>query len=304
MGLKSWIVSKDQFAERVEFKVGGAQGSQTIYGGIYYLMILVVFYTSSASIVLNFLNTSEPKVDLQTNVDGNYPTIDLVAGNHLPIFMFFANGNYIPKSKLQAYVSFKAYQLFLPDTSDGALPSYKFIDVANCSDLQDSVLKKTFVSDELGSLKKNLLHEGVCLNLTSPTLAVQGKVGDSKFNTFVIEILPCSLPEGCVSEEEIKNMLVIKTFNQPMLTASNFESPLSYYTTANDVFELNPIIKQTRRVLLSTSSVLNENGFSLQACLQSTTAQRKKWCHQWVPETRLKGTAPNLKLEKGPAPHI
>lgn len=112
-----------------------------------------------------------------------------------------------------------------------------------CSQLSAAELR---VFEYMG--KDDYFHQtipvyGVCTRPTSDYI-VEGKGSDVVYRIITLKVLPCSRPAGCKGINEIA-----KSNFQIMLPSSNFdvsnyENPHRFVLNVDDIFYINPTIKQ------------------------------------------------------------
>lgn len=84
---------------------------------------------------------------------------------------------------------------------------------------------------------------GVCTRPTSDYI-VEGKGSDEVYRLVTLKVLPCSRPTGCKGIDEIAKsnfQIILPSSN---FDVSNYENPHRFVLNVDDIFYINPTIKQ------------------------------------------------------------
>ena len=118
--------------------------------------------------------------------------------------------------------------------------------------MQDTVACSTLMDDEFSIFEYmgkdnyyyNTIKEfGICPR-PSDSFVVEGKGSEAIYRLFTIKIMPCSLPAGCESVDEMA-----KANFQIVLPSSNYQlsskdDPHKFILNVDDVYYINPTVKQ------------------------------------------------------------
>lgn len=265
-GFGDKIRSMDKFAARVELKIAGKEGAQTICGAFTYFLATFFFVGASWYTITDFFSTENPKVDSQTYYSHNYPAIDVLEGKHSPVMIFFNKFNQgVPLDQLAKYVHLSAYiQSFPLDSANSSFSALNTpIDLVPCSSLKkdDAAFFAQIDSKDIVNFVNSV---GICLNPKSDKLELSGKISEGgKYRGLIIQVSPCTLGSECLPAAEVNAMSFIKVKNTALLDMGNYKDPLNYFSSIDEYYVLSTRFSQDKRIVLGQSEIINSRGFLL-----------------------------------------
>ena len=134
--------------------------------------------------------------------------------------------------------------------------------------MQDTAACSTLTDDEFSIFEYmgkdnyyyNTIKEfGICPH-PSDSFVVEGKGSEAIYRLFTIKIMPCSLPAGCKSVDEMA-----KANFQIVLPSSNYQlsskdDPHKFILNVDDVYYINPTVKQMFNSKIKQTTVRDSGG--------------------------------------------
>jgi hypothetical protein len=245
-----WIKGLDMFGKKVELQIEGRSSFKSYFGAAVTLIFLGFVTTVSAPTFLEYLSTDQPGIIGESYKRSQYPEINLHDAKHLPFLIAYSSEvDLIPFEDMKRYFTFTVEKIIWKENEVGGVLGYHkeiiYTEPVPCGSLSKRELANYDYLEKGSFLEDLLMNYAVCMPASS-NLTVVGKGTDPQFVVISFKIKPCSLQNGvgCASEHELgkANFMWVTPMNT--LDSTNYAQPRSKHANADDVFYVNPAIRQ------------------------------------------------------------
>ena len=254
----------DMFNPDIKLNIAGAAGVSTKVGSILSVIFIALFGGLSFIIVSDYFDTKKPRIS-QAVVSTELPPVISWAQDKLyPMLVFYYQVSIpIKKPDLDRFVTVEFSKISLERIGDTVQDktTIKYMKTVACSELVAQGKMKSFVVDTAGE-RESLLNAGVCVDPEDEDMSL-GRKSDSDpfFQQVLWRILPCSLPSGCASREEIAKVTFFPVIPKPIQDLSNHDRPVRYVTLADEVMFLSVAFTNRQTLTLMKTDIIDEAGF-------------------------------------------
>ena len=240
----------DLFSNGFSLNVNGDSSYKTLAG-----LLFTVAYAGGLLAVTtvqfqSYFDTTSPIAVTDSFSTAVYPQVNLIDNGFYPAIIPYSNETEPIKSvNISQYLTIKFQKVIWNTTIDASgvaslQKNFQDFPTIPCSELTAEE-KQRFEYMGTNSTYFSMLPEfGICTRLPTDT-TVEGKGSDDFYTLFSVKILPCSLTSGCKSAAEIAKvnfLLVLPSLNY---NASNKADPMKTIVTLDDIYYINPPLKQT-----------------------------------------------------------
>lgn len=270
--LRHTLSRADLLAESPSLNIGEREKVQTALGGIISIIAHCFFIYCLVFIVMDFVRTDNPDIIHEASAGINYPAIDVVKDNHLPVLFLFLDRVYpVESTEVNKYISITFRSTTYSATKKNAQGQAQFIDkivkdypVLPCKTLLQRKNKEEYLKGNSGILAELIENHGMCIDTGSEPIIVQGRANEEVYSTVNYEIYPCSLDTSkCATQDDLNRVGIIMTTSSPNVNLTNFKNPVTYAASADDFYLMNPSTTQRYMNKLSSTQILDERGFLL-----------------------------------------
>jgi hypothetical protein len=260
-----WIKGLDIFGKKVELQIEGRSSYKTYFGTIATLVFMGFVATISAPSCKEYLSTKQPGIVGESFKRSTYPEINLFDIRHLPILIAYSNEvDLITYEDMKRYFTLTVEKITWTETQNGDELGYnkdiKYTEPVPCGSLsQEELASYDYLHDEF--LHDMFMQYAYCMPASS-NLTVVGKGSDSVFVVISFKIKPCSLPNGvgCVTEQELGKANFMWINPMSTLDSSHYQSPRNKHANADDIYYINPGIRQMYTAKFKENVVLDLEG--------------------------------------------
>lgn len=289
------LLMLDFLAPTMHLNVNGSWAVKT-YTGFFISAIclgLVIYCTTLQ--VIDFFDTTSPFIAQELKLNTVYPSIDLISNKHVPLmFAFSGSTDTIKYEDLSSYFTFKFAQWIYTKPPDGSnVMGLEVLELppVPCRDLIAKGMLDLKDYANLGAYMDLLPDYGICVDTSGFNLTVIGSNADQYQKFTILELYPCSLPDGvgCKSKEEV-NALWIQIIKPVIgLNLGNQEKPLRYEVNADDYYALHTDLSQFYSQQLIVNTILDNRGFLFPTEEKATftTYDPPLFTNQWRDGTQL-----------------
>ena len=260
-----WIKIVDIFGKKVELKVDGRDSYKSYSGAAVTISYGIAMIVLSVLAFKTYLSTTSPSLIGESYQRSLYPDINLENNKLMPFFIGYSSEiDLISPTELSKYFTFTVEKIVWKTTVDGdgvatleKLISYE--DAVACGSLSEAALESYDYIGKGGYLTELLRDYSMCLP-SGAGLRVFGKGSDEEFGLISFKIKPCSLPTGCATAEEMGRANFQWVLPASTFDSSNKETPKSTTANADDVYYINPAIRQIYVAKFKENVVLDSEG--------------------------------------------
>ena len=261
-----WIKGLDMFGKKVELQIEGRSSFKTYFGAVVTVIFLSFITTVSLPTFLEYLSTDQPGLIGESYKRSLYPEINLHTAKHLPFLIAYSNEvDLIPFESMKRYFTFTVEKIMWKESGSNGVLGYQkeiiYTEPVPCGSLSKEELANYDYLEKHSFLEDLLMHYAICMPASS-NLTVIGKGTDPEFVVISFKIKPCSLPGGvgCASEQELgkANFMWINPINA--LDSANYAQPRSKHANADDIYYINPSIRQMYVAKFKENVVLDLKG--------------------------------------------
>lgn len=256
----------DLFSGGVNLNVGGHSVFRTAYGSIFTIAYLGIMIYIIMSAIDRYFDKTKPLAVGEIYSTNHVPEINLFDNKLQPVLVAYSNEtDFINAENISKYFTIQTQKIIWeavtnPKTNEAILvKSKEIIPAVPCKQLNASQLRNYEYMGQNSFYFQTLQSYGICSLLPKNT-TVKGSISDDYFTQFVLKVLPCSLPSGCASEEEmfrVNFQLILPTSN---LDVSNPEHPHEFTIRTDEVYYVTPNLRQIYLGKLKQFSVHDYEG--------------------------------------------
>ena len=239
----------DVFGPSIQLYVGKEESYRTWYG-----VFATLFYTLLMSYAVvweaqGYLSTESPLSVHDSFTQNDYPLVSLPKNKILPLFLgYFTETDQIYAVNMSKYFTFVTQKIVWNTTTDdsgqvGLQKIMSYFDTVPCAELTDEEMVHYDYLKQSDYIYSSIAPYGICVK-TDSSYYVQGKGSDDVFEVITLRILPCTLPDGCATLDEMKRANFVLVLPESNVNPSNFEIPHSLLVNADDIYYINPNIRQ------------------------------------------------------------
>ena len=284
MKLSALFASLDQLAPEIGLNIAGASSIKTKVGAALSLAYLGAFFWLCVWILSEFFSTNNPNLSVEVSSSNNYPRIDMLADRHVPVLFFYRDLSVNLNGKdVLRYVTVRSkFTSYIQRLDGQGQPVTEVLeqsfDYVPCSQLGDQAKVRRMVTSDSSYLNKLVGDFGLCIDDRGQELFIQGTGSDAHFRANNLEIYPCSLGPDCLatSPEILARISFVLSKPVPNLNLSNLERPVSYYSSFDDLYNLNPATGQRINLKLMASEIYDDKGFLTRESLRVAYTENER----------------------------
>ncbi len=231
------------------------------------LLYFGLFIWLCVVIIADYFDTTKPLITQDISYNETYKKFDLLKYRRMPIVIFYLDrSKQIKNSDIDKYVTvtFRSTSFIRdPPNSEQVKRVSNFHKMVPCSQVIDSPKGSSMLGG--GSKNNRFIVEqfGLCVDLGDSEISVQGKVPDDLFSLTALSIMPCSKGPECLTStfQEIARVSFVLSYPTVNVNFSNYEVPVSYTSSFDDFYFINPTLGQRYQAKLLENMVYNMNSF-------------------------------------------
>ena len=255
----------DLLSPQVAFTVGGDSGIKTMFGTMMTGMYMVAITIFSYLIMLTFFSTVEPSIANEYSEGDVYSRVDLAKEKIVPVVYLFDNAVAVPADQYLRYVTpiFVKYRFSLVKAADGTISTDIFIKTMNvvpCSLLNPEAYQYYKGYEDSKYFKTYANLTGLCVDLDPKEAYVEGGGTDTSVDILTYSFFPCSLPAGCVSKEQLREVSMIFAMPTVSTNYSNYEEPVRSVSNADNFYYINDKLIQKYQHKFMTNEIFDDRG--------------------------------------------
>ena len=261
------VRSLDFLGSDISLNVKGSSAVKTIFGAFLSVVCAVVLILGMGVLVMDYFDKSKPNVIQILKENEQFPKIDLFANPVVPpIALFDAAFQPIPRNKVPRYGSFvSALFSYSFTTENGAvrlIETKKFIPMIPCDQLSPEVDNALFKDWKSLGVAQNIKQTyGYCVSPEKDSFVVHGKPNDRDFTWFAVMFVPCSLPTGCASDEEVASLYLNIPLIKKTVIPGDYDQPLQTRALLEDTYPVSPFSLHRLENKLRINTVVDSAGF-------------------------------------------
>ena len=257
----------DFLAPELKLNMLGKAANHTKVGMIMSIACLCIFLTVLSIILMDYLDTTKPRVSQEIQSLTQQPLIDFVKDKHFPIMSFYFQDIYpittTEELSTFAHVFMIKSTYYEPDVvGDPITPVYEQYDIVPCSELIDRGSRDTyaFQSDDPKETERfNKLS--FCFDNKNGTMRMGGENSKKGLELIELRMYPCVLGAQCRNLTDL-NQLSYSVINPTAV--SNFgkkKDPISHETTAENYEFINFVTYPVHKLNLMRAEIYEDQGF-------------------------------------------
>jgi hypothetical protein len=269
--------SLDFFSPPVELNIAGDSNFKTFQGlmftAVYSVIMIVVIYWTSE----DYFRTDMPSSIYDAFQRSQYPRVNLTNSKLLPIFFGYSTEvDMIPSNDYSKYFTFSTVKVSWVTTTGangeiGLEKRIKEFKSGACSDMPAERLKPYEYMGKDNYVYQMIGEYGICIQ-DDQDFYVEGKGSDELFEVVTFRVMPCTLADNtqCATPQEMAKANFVLALPSSNVDATNFENPQSYVVMADDIYYINPNIRQLYTTKIRENQVLDYLGLVTQEWKERT----------------------------------
>ena len=272
----------DCLASEVGLNIAGSSSIKTKVGGGLSLIYIGVVIWFTYITILDYFDTSRPAVVEEIFSGDDYRKFDLMEFKKMPVMVFYLDRSVQIKSKdVYKYVTV-TFRMTTFSRSSPNSPSVsrvsKFFEVVPCSLLWGTSKIESMVMGSSDNVKSIVREFGMCVDTKDDEVFVQGKTPDDLFALTALSVAPCSAGAECLTGTfaEISRVAFTLSVPQVNINMSNLEKPVTYTTSLDDFYFINPNLGQRYQAKLMNNDVRDVLGILPKESLRTQYATNER----------------------------
>jgi hypothetical protein len=241
---RSLLTSFDLFTPDVKLNVAGKSGVATKVGAALSALYLAALCGMAFVIISEYFNTKKPLVSQAVVPTDLPPPISFSEDKLYPMLIFqYQVSVLLNKSELDRFVT---------------------VEFNKISMSRDEVSGKTTTTIEQmkAGEREVLLASGVCVDPENGDVTLGQKTSKDPFYQLIVwRVLPCSLPSGCASREELAKVTFSSMIPKPIQDLANHNNPIRYVTLADEILFISTAFTTRQNFNLIKTEIRDESGF-------------------------------------------
>ncbi len=253
----------DMFVPDLKLNLAGKPGVGTRLGAFVTFAFFGIFAAMAALIVMDFLDTSKPRVSQGVYQTSLPPKISFTQDKLFPMLAFrYQIFTPLKKPDLDRFVTvdFTKIEMSL-DESGAVKTTMTALKTASCSELvAQGKLKTIEVSTD--EEREVILNGGICVDVGDADVSLGRQNKQEPFYQQVLwRVFPCSLDSGCASLAELSKVSFSSITPKPLLDLSDHGRPVRHVSLAEEINFMSASISSKVTLNLLKTELLNEAGF-------------------------------------------
>ena len=280
------VKSLDFMTPPVQLNIGGKVGVQTLFG-----VAMTVCYSASVIVfsyvfLLSFISTESPTVTSETAQSDINPTIDLVKASMFPvIYVSMSNLYNIPPAQVPSfftmfYTKIRLYQQTAPNGTVTLNVFYQQMKVIPCSTaLQNETIAATYQPFNSSPFFRDYAKLfGFCVQFNETESYISGAGQQTTADITALQFYPCSLANTslCAPLQQLRAIGILVTLPQPSLNLSNYEDPIKFSLSADNLFFINEGATQKYYEKFMITEIYDESRYFFQQTLRTNITSIEK----------------------------
>ena len=261
-----WIKFFDIFGKKVEIKVDGNDYYKSYSGALISFAYGIIMLILSVLSIQSYLRTDSPGLIGESYERSLYPEINLENNNLMPFFIGYrTETDLILPSEMSKFFTFTIEKIVwrtIVQTNESATLEkvIDYVEAVPCGSLSEES-RKSYKYIREGSFLQTLFSDYAMCMPGDSNLRVFGKGSDQEFGLISFKVKPCSLPSGCASIQEMRDVNFQWVLPTNTFDSSNYVSPKSVLADADNVYYINPSINQIYVAKFKEIVVWDSEGF-------------------------------------------
>lgn len=258
----------DLMSTPISFKVDGHSGLKTWFGVFLTGVYVSCVFAASWIIFKTFTDTTSPTIFQETSESSQFPKVDLLESQILPsLFVYTRYGAVIQSTDIYRYftpvvVKSKFWTEVYPNGTSELKTEFMPMNMLPCQDLIKNPSMAAYYSKYVSTVPafQSLNKEGLCVEpLPDYMNIVSNSSGRAEF--FSVDLLPCTLPMGCATQQELRQLSLVFVQPKMSLNLSNYENPTELIISQDKSFGISDNVFQSLTYSLTTTEVEDASDF-------------------------------------------
>jgi hypothetical protein len=214
-------------------------------------------------IISEYFDTASPKISQTQVIAPLLPFISFAEDKLYPMLSFrYGTQGFLKQPDLARFVTVEFYRMQMErDASGTVTTTNKYFKTVPCADLAAQGRLKSFQAPNKGQ-HENLMNGGVCVDPGDDDVTMGQKTDkDPFFQQILWRILPCTLPSGCATKEELSRVTYVSFIPKPLMDLSSKDDPISYVTLPDESILLGTGLSGRQTINLLKNEIIDDAGF-------------------------------------------
>jgi len=236
---------------------------------MWYVLVTIAL---GAVLAINNFETTNPQIAREENETNHFPSYNLSLNKIFLVIYVFQNGiENIPAAKVPSLLTFIYTKLSYSFTEQeqgnfkvAAAPEAR-MPVVPCSEIMSDPQYFQYYKphEDNAYFKKFAAKLGLCIKVDPSLTAIEGGVGDPKFDFISLRILPCIGVAGLNCEanaEYIKQVTFALALPSFSMNLSNYENPVTPFSTTDMLHYVNENMRMQYTMKLGQIEINDDPG--------------------------------------------
>jgi hypothetical protein len=248
----------------VRLNVGGYSGVQTKVGVVLSSIYFSLLVGMAFVIVSEYFNTTKPFISQSIVPTDLPPPVSFYEDKLYPIIAFrYQVAVPLKKPEVDRFVNveFNKVSMTRDEATSKIITTFKPMKTVACSDLVREGKLRTFEASTKAD-RESLLENGLCVDTEGEEVTLGQKTSKDPFYQLVIlRVLPCSLPSGCATREELARVTFSLMIPKPIQDLSDKNNPVRYVTIAEEAMYISTAFTSRKTFNLIKTDIVDAAGF-------------------------------------------
>ena len=261
---QSSALTFDLFTPDVKMNFKRQGGVSTKVGTTLSVVFLGIFSYFGFLIISDFFDTSKPSISQSVQPVDLPPIIEFSEDKMFPMALFqYQTIFQLKKQELDRFltVQYTKIEVSSDGQSGNFKTNFKDLKIVPCSDLIASGKTRSYYANTKED-HESLKSSGICVDPEDEIFTIgRRSETDAFFQNVIWRILPCTLPSGCATAEELAKVTFIPIVPKPIQDLANKKAPIRYVTIADEVHYLSTSFTSRQTYNLMKAEIIDEDGF-------------------------------------------
>ena len=255
--------SFDLFMSDIKVNVSGRSSVKTKVGTGLSVLFLGVLAGLTYMSFSDFLDTSKSIISQAVVTTDLEPPISFTEDKLFPMIRFdYQISTALTPADIARFVTIELLKVSqYKDTATGetktSFHSYKIVPCAELAARNDF---RSLADDDVDQ-RQGLIEYGICVDPDEDITMGRKSKQEAFSQVMAWRLLPCSLPSGCASKEEMAKVTFLPMMAKPILDLGDRNKPVKYFVQADQVSYLSTGITSRQVVKVIKTEIINNDGF-------------------------------------------
>ena len=261
----------DLFPPDIKINVDGRSNIGTKLGSVLSVLFLGIFAGLSYLSISDYLDTKRAILSEAVVSTELEPPISFTEDKLFPLIKFqYQITKQLKPDEVKRFVTIELLKVIeYKDYNTGASTAgFIYYKTVPCSELAERGDFRSLVDDNVDQ-RQSFINFGICVD-PNEDITLGRRSDKEPFSQIMAwRIMPCSLPSGCATREELAKVTYTPMIAKAILNLSNRKEPVKYTVVADEVRYLSTGFTSRQMINIIKTEIINDDGFLFGTSVQS-----------------------------------